>query len=337
MAALGPGGIRDPWNRFRFGLVLISTVLVGGTVGYLLLGLSVLEALYQTVITVTTVGYGEIGPVSDGYRVFTIGLLLTGTGTVFYTLGVLLETLVEGRLNESFRRRRLQRNIDQLEGHTVVCGYGQVGRAITAELARDGASVVIVDRDPDLVADVGMLVHGNATDDDVLLEAGIERAAALVVAMDTDAANVYVTLSARSLRKDLFIVARASDEHAEPKLYQAGADRVVNPHRIGGTRMAAMVMQPTVAEFLDMVMHDRELSVRLEELAVDGRSSFRRKTLRQCRIRERTGASVLAVRGAAGDLNHNPQPDSRVEVGDVIIALGTEDQLRRLVELNESG
>ncbi|MDY7102202.1 MAG: potassium channel protein [Actinomycetota bacterium] len=337
MASFGPDGIRDPWNRFRFGLALITAVLVGGTIGYVLLDLTLLEALYQTVITVTTVGYGEIGPVSDEYRVFTIILLLTGTGTVFYTLGVLLETLVEGRLNESFRRRRVARNIQELDGHTVVCGYGQVGRAIAAELVRDGTEVVIVDRDPDMDADDGMLVHGNATDDDVLLQAGIERAAALVVAMDTDADNVYVTLSARSMRKDLFIVARASDEHAEPKLYQAGADRVVNPHRIGGTRMAAMVMQPTVADFLDMVMHDRELSVRIEELPVDARSPFRRKTLRQCRIRERTGATVLALRTSTGDLNHNPQPDSRLDAGDVVIALGTEEQLRLLFELNTSG
>ena len=236
---------RDPWTRFRAGLIGLVVVLVFGTGGYTVLGLGLLDSVYQTVVTVSTVGFRELGDVGHRYQFFTIILIMFGTGTALYTLGVLLETLFEGHLNDQFGRRRMQKEIDGLRDHIVVCGYGQVGQAIAAELSGAGREVVVIDRRVDLGPDLLMMVAGEATDDEVLARAGLGRARTLILALDSDADNLYVTLTARAMRSDLFIVARANSSAADPKLRRAGADQVVNPHEIGGHRMAALALEPT--------------------------------------------------------------------------------------------
>ena len=322
--------IADPWGRFRVGVTLLSLVLVVGTIGYMILGLDPLDASYQTVITISTVGYREIGDVDARYQLFTMVLILFGTGTSLYTLGVLLETLFEGRLDDQFRRRRMQRNIDRLVGHVIVCGYGQVGRAIIDEVCRAGQGVVVVDRDEGGVEeDDLMVVTGEATDDAVIATAGIDRAKTLVVALDSDADNLFVVLSARSQRPDLFIVARSNLSSASPKLFQAGADRVVNPHEIGGSRMAAMVLQPDVTDFLDVVMHDRELEVRLTEVRLEGASPLAETSLAAAQIHENTGSTLLAVR-RDDQFMTNPPSALVLRLDDVLIALGTPEQLSTL-------
>ncbi len=318
------------------GLALLGLVLVAGTAGYLVLGLSLLDAVYQTVITISTVGYREIGEVDALYQVFTTVLIIFGTGTALYTLGVLVETLFEGRLDDQFRRRRMQRRIERYAGHVVLCGYGQVGSSIARELSRAGRDVVVVDRDVDVEGDPELaFVVGEATDDEVLERAGLSRASTLVLALDSDADNLYVTLTARSERPDLFIVVRTNDPSAEAKLRRAGADRVVNPHEIGGARMAALVLQPDVAEFLDVVMRDRGLEVRLAEVPVGRGSPFADRTIAECRCRERSGATLLAVR-RDGEFVTNPDSSFEIRSGDVLIALGTADQLDALRELVRS-
>jgi voltage-gated potassium channel len=312
--------------------LLLVAVLTVGTIGYALLGLSLLDSLYQSVTTVTTVGFRELSEPTVGFRVFTIVLVLLGAGTVLYTLGVLLEALVEGRLSDQWGRRRMQRELDELDGHVIVCGWGRVGRAIAANLP--GRPVVVIDRDPERVESVrGLSVEGDATDDEVLRSAGIERASALVAALSADADNLYVTLSARQLRPDLFIVARARMESAEAKLLQAGADRVVNPQSIGGARMAALVGQPHVAAFLDLVMHDGSLEFRLAEVDVVAGSPVVGQSLRDAHLRDTSGALVLAMRAADGTFRTNPPPDEVMAAGDVLIAIGTEVQLKALQAL----
>ena len=324
-------GGQDPWGRARLGLLVLLCILVIGTIGYLALGLGTLEALYYTVVTVSTVGFSEPpGQTDDAYRIFTILLILFGTGTVLYILGVLLEILIEGRLTDEFRRQRMQRQIEKLTGHVIVCGYGQVGRAIADALRIEGRTVVVVDRVIRAVGDVELSVEGDATDDEVLIAAGVERANTVVVAMDHDTDNLFATLSARSIRDDLFIVARATAQSSESKLRRAGADRVVNPHEIGGTRMAAFVLQPHVAEFLGVVMQDNELSLRLEEFEVREDSPCRGVNLATCSFREETGSSVLAIRSAAGEFDTNPADSTVLEPGDVLLAFGTEEQLEAL-------
>jgi len=326
-----------PWRRVELGLSLLTGVLVASTVAYVLLGLEPLDALYQTVITVFSVGFSEQGVVTTAYKVVTIVVVLIGTGTVLFTLTMVIDALVEGRLSEEIGRRRMQQRLDRLRGHVVVCGMGQVGSALVQELRHEGQLVVAVDRSPAVLEGVGLqTVLGDATHDDVLVHAGVERASTLVVAMNSDADNLYVTLSARALNPKLFIVARANEANAEPKLRQAGADRVVNPHRMSGTRMAALVTQPHVADFLDVVMHDRELEVRLAEVTVVPGSAFIGKTLTDCAVRERSGATVVAIR-RNGFFDTNPAPGTVLAADDVIIALGTSEQLQALRTLPGAG
>lgn len=313
-------------------LVLVAVTLAG-TAAYMVLGLSALDALYQTVTTISTVGFREYGDIDAAWKITTLVVILVGAGTALYTLGVFLETLVEGRLTDRLGRRRTQRRIAAMDGHVIVCGWGRVGRTIAAHLQGAGAEVVVVDNDPSRVALVdGPAVEGDATDDNVLRAAGIERAATLIAALSTDADNLYITLSARALRPDLFIVARARTEASEPKLAQAGANRVVNPQKIGGARMAALAIQPAVADFLDVVMHDGSLEFRLGEVPLQPGSALVGRTLRDTQIRDRTGALILAVRDTEGTFLTNPSPEVVLRADELLIAVGTEVQLKALAE-----
>ena len=322
-------------QRLQRSLLLLSAITGVGIVGYRMLGLTPLDSLYQTVVTVATVGYREVGPdgadPSAAYRLFTMFLVLSGVGTALYTLGVLLETLVEGTLTDQLWRRRMQRTIAEMSDHVIVCGWGRVGRRIAHDIATAGRDVVVIDIDPERTAEIDLpFIEGDATDDGILSAASIETASALVAALDTDAANLYVTLSGRSARPDLFIVARARLDSAEAKLMQAGADRVVNPQHIGAGRAAALVLQPAVADFLDVVMHDGSLEFRLAEINVEDGSPIAGMSLRDAHIRDRTGALVLAMRDGTGAFRTNPPPDTRIEPGEVLIAIGTAGQLKAL-------
>ena len=320
----------DLWRRLRTALVVLLAVLTAGTIGYMAIGLNFLDALYQTVVTVSTVGYREVGEVDNQYQIFTITLILFGAGSVLYTIGVLIETLVEGRLTSEFGRRRMERTIETLQGHIVVCGWGQVGQAISTQLLDEGADVVVIDRREELGDFHYLNICGDATDDGVLASAGVERAKALVVALDSAADNVYVTLSARALNANIFIVARATSSEAEPKLFRAGADRVVNPHQLGGAHMAALVTQPNVAEFLDIAMRDREIALTIIEVTVPAGCSLLDKPLREAEL---GGVTILAMRERSGRFVHHPDLSMSPGPGDVLIALGTTEEhaeLRRL-------
>lgn len=323
--------VRDTTRRARVALSALVLVIAGGTLGYVLFGFTLLDAAYQTVTTVTTVGFMEVRPLRAAERVFTMVLIVFGVGTVLYALGALFEVLLEGHLRDQYGRRRMERSIGDMSGHVIVCGWGRVGRALAGFVQGAEHPVVVIDTDITRLEDIGLpYVVGDATEDDTLRRAGIERARALVAALDTDAGNLFVTVSARALHPDLFIVARARLDTTEEKLRRAGADRVVNPQRIGGARMAAFVLQPNVAEFLDVVMHDGSLEFRLEEVRVPAGSGIVGTSLRDAHVRDRTGALVLALRHADGTFTTNPEPDARVAAGDVLIAVGTATQLRAL-------
>jgi len=323
--------VRDPFRRVRIGLAALVLVLAAGTVGYVVLGYGFLDAAYQSVVTVTTVGYGPQHRLDGPGKVFTIGLILFGAGTALYSFSVVFELLIEGHMRDLVRRRTMERNIARMSGHVVVCGWGRVGREVAASLVAAGREVVVVDRDPARVGEVSHAwVNGDVTDDATLVRAGVARAGALVAALDTDADNLYVTLAVRAMRPDIQIIARARNESSEPKLRRAGADRVVNPQQLGGDRMAAMVTQPHVVDFVDVVMHDGELEFRLEELAVSPNSPLTGNTLHAVQLRDRTGALVLAIRRPDGTFATNPSPDLTIEAGDVLIGVGTAAQLDAL-------
>jgi len=318
-------------------LTALVAVTVFGTVGYLLLGFTLLEAVYQTVTTVATVGFREVQPLSTAGMIFTIVLIVVGVGTVLYNLGVILETITEGQLRQHLERRRMDRRIAALRGHVIICGYGRVGRAATDFLVSGGHEVVVVDADPARLADLPPeTVHlvGDVTEDRVLREAGLEHARAVVVALDNDADTVYATLSARAMRPDVVIVARARTTDSKAKLHLAGATRAVNPQRIGGRRLAVFALQPHVAEFFDVVLHDESIDWRVEQVPVAAESSVAGQSLGGLRLRERTGALLLAVRRSPEDvLEPNPPDELVVPAGAVLIALGTQAELAALADL----
>ncbi len=325
--------MRYPFRRVRIGLSALALVLVAGTVGYLFLGFDLLNSLYQTVTTVTTVGFTSPRPLGPGTKTFTIALILVGVGTALYTFSAVLEVLIEGHMRDLVRRRKMERDIAQMSGHVIVCGWGRVGREVARFLVSAGKQVVVIDRDLERLAVVPYAsVHGDVTDDEILRQGGIERAATLVAALDTDADNLYVTVAAKSMQPDLQIIARARNESSESKLVRAGADRVVNPQKLGGDRMASFVTQPLVVDFVDVVMHDGTLEFRLEELAVSTTSSLSGSTLRSAQLRDRTGALVLAIRRPDGMFVTNPSPEDVIEAGDVLISVGTAEQLAALAE-----
>ena len=316
-------------RRLYIGLTGLLLVLVAGTIGYIGFGLSLLDALFQTVITVSTVGFGEARPFSSGEKVFTIVLIFVGVATAAYTFGVGIDTLVEGYLDGTFGRRRMERRIGAMRGHMILCGWGRVGQAIARRAG--GADMVVVDASAGRLGTVsGPYVHGDATSEEVLRAAGIDRARVLVTALNTDADNLYVTLTARSMAPGLFIVSRAGSEAAVGKLVQAGADRVVNPQDLGGARMAALAFQPHVAEFLDVIMHDGSLEFRLEEVEVPAGSPLAGQTLRSARIHDRTGTLVLAMRHPGREFRTNPPPTAQVAAGEILIVIGDSGQVAAL-------
>ena len=321
----------DPFRRVRIALGALGLVLVIGTTGYLALGFRLLDAIFQTISTITTVGFTSPRPLGAGDKAFTIFLILGGVGTTLYAFSAVLELLVDGHMRSRVRRRRVDRAIERMNGHVIVCGWGRVGSEVARFLVNAGWEVVVVDRDPERLADLPYpTVLGDVTDDDVLRRAGIERAATLVAALDTDADNLYLTVAGKSLRSDLQIIARARSQSSELKLTRAGADRVVNPQQLGGDRMASFVTQPHVVDFVDVVMHDGSLLFRLGETRLAADSALAGKSLRSAHLRDETGALVLAIRRPDGSFVTNPTPEESLLAGDVLISVGTDDQLRAL-------
>ncbi len=299
--------------------------------GYVAFGYGVLDAVFQTVITVTTVGFGEVHRFGTGQKVFTIVLILTGVGSAAYSFTVSVETLLEGYLADEFGRRRMERQLRQLRGHVVLCGWGRVGRAIASSLRSSKVEVVVIDSSAERAGTVdGPSLCGDATDEDVLRAAGIDRAAALITALNGDADNLYVTLTARSMCPDLFIVSRTASQSAIVKLLQAGANRVVNPQDLGGARMAALATQPDVAEFLDVVMHDGSLEFRLEQVDVPPGSPLAGQTLSSARVHAHSGALVLALRHPGQEFRTNPEPEAQISGGDVLVVIGNAKQIDAL-------
>jgi voltage-gated potassium channel len=324
-------------RRIGLALTALAGVTVFGTVGYLLLGFTFLEALYQTVTTVATVGFREVRPFGTGAQIFTIVLIVLGVGTALYTFGVLMEGVIEGHLRQHLERRRMDARIAALRGHVIICGYGRVGASAEDFLRAGGQPVVVIDNDPERLARLRpevLRLEGDVNDDAVLRRAGIERARAVIIALENDADTVYATLSARAMCPNTVIVSRARTTGSKRKLELAGATRAVNPQRIGGRRLAAFALQPDVAEFLDVVMHDDNLDWRIQQVPIAEGSALAGQDVATMRIGERTGALLLAVRRSPGEpLEPKPAADTVVPAGSVLIALGSPEELEALIAL----
>jgi voltage-gated potassium channel len=324
-------------TRFLPIAAVLGAIVMAGTVGFMLIeGWGALDSLYMTVITISTVGFREVRPLSPGGQLFTTGLILAGVGAVAFLLREMGQHIISGELHGTLRRRRMQHSIDALKGHYIVCGYGRVGMEAATNLRQLGKTCVVVEQldDTSLDHDGVLHVRGDAAEDEVLKEAGIERAAGLVTATGDDPTNLFITVSAHALRTDLVIVARANNPSAEAKLLRGGANHVISPHTIGGRRIATQLLYPGVTDFLDVVMHSGDLELWLEEYMVWTNADLHGKTVAEAEVRSRTGSNVLAVRRSdGGSVLTNPPMDMRFEPGDVLIALGTRDQLRGLGKL----
>lgn len=322
-------------GRLRLALAIVATVFIAGTIGYWVLGLSVLDAAYQTVTTVTTVGFREVEEFGTTEKIFTMVLIVVGVSTVLYTFTLAVQTVIEGELRQFVGRRRMDRELGALANHTVVCGWGRVGRAIAHDLHETGHRVVVVDADAERVKDIPYpVVVGDATLNSTLMQARLGHAKSLIAALQGDAENLFVTLSGRAINPELFIVARVREDESAAMLMHAGADRVVNPQELGAARMASFIAQPNVAEFVDVVMHERSLEFRMREFEVVPGSYLAGKTIRDVDFLENSGALVLALRTPGGAFVTNPKGTTVIEPEHVIIAVGTDADLRRLAALN---
>ncbi len=320
----------------------IASVLCVGTLGYRAIeGWPLLEAFYMTVITVTTVGFAEVHPLSPVGRLFTVLLIAAGVGTAAYAASQVAERVLEAGLTNAFERRRQKRMLAQMSGHYIVCGYGRLGRIAAQELLSQGAQVVVVDPDPNNVALCASqriaCVQGSATEDAVLREAGVERARGLLATHDSDAENVYIVLSARALNPQLFIVARVELEESEPKLIRAGANRVLAPYAIGAKRMAALALRPTVVHFLDVITNAQDLQLWMEEVPIGPASPLANMTLAELDVQRRTGALIVAFVSPEGRVITNPPQETVLSPGSKLIALGRTAQVRMLCELAATG
>jgi voltage-gated potassium channel len=298
-------------------------------------GWSPIDAIFMTMITISTVGYGEVNPLGHAGRVFSIFLIVGGVSGGLFVLTAFIEYIVEGKLGLARRRRQMKAKKD----HFILCGYGRVGKEIAHTFSEEGIPFVIVDNRQDnfaMAKEHGYLcLQGDATSDKVLIEAGIERARGLVAAMGSDAENIYITLSARGLRPDLFIEARASNKEAETKLKRAGADRVVSPSSIGARRMAMLALRPAVADFIDSVTYRRGQELLMENIIVDSKSPLAGLTIEA--IHKRVKTVTLAISKKSGKLLANPPNDATIEVGDRLIIMGTPKELTALECFCEGG
>ncbi|MBP7962166.1 MAG: potassium channel protein [Caldilineaceae bacterium] len=317
---------------------LFAGLMMVGTVSYILIeGWSWQDSLFMTVITLSTVGFGEVRPLSNGGEIFTIGLIVMGVGGAAYTFSTVADYIVAGELRGILRRQRMQKKINQLTDHFIVCGYGRVGKRVALDLKDNGADVVLVESDPESAVSMEknnfLFVMGDASDDVVLRQAGIERAKGFCSCLPSDADNVFAVLTARTLNRGLTIIARADKVHSERKLLVAGANHVISPHAIGGHRMASQLLHPNVMEFLDVVMRQGNLELWIEEVVVHHGSDLEDHTLADGRIRTRTGANVLAVRRPDGTTFTDPGGSFTLQYEDCLIALGTPEQLMSLADL----
>jgi voltage-gated potassium channel len=323
----------ESFRHLKIAVVWVLGVLILGTVGYMLIEhLSFVDALYTTVDMMATVG-SIAHPLSTAGRLFTVLVLVLGVGSLLYAFGVGMEFMIEGHLNKAIRRRFMHRKIDALRDHYIVCGYGRVGSQIAEDFAARKVPFVIIDEKEELIErciERGYLVvEGDATSDEVLREAGIQRAKCLLAATDNDANNIYITLSARHLNQKLFIVARANHDETEEKLKLAGADRVISPYTIGGHRMATLALQPAVVEFLDAITRAGNIELAVQEVILSPASSLIGKTMAVAQNTMKDGTMIVALK-KEGKLLTGTRTQLSIEAGDAIIVVGAPEQLASL-------
>lgn len=315
-------------------LGMLAVIIASGTFGYHLLeGWHWLDAFYMTIITLTTVGFGEVHPLSDGGKVFTAGLLVLGVGTVAYGIGTLAEDLVAGTLGRVLRRSSVEA-IESVKGHVIICGYGRIGRYLARLLTNEKMALVVIERDASksaaAVGDGHIVAEGDATDEEVLMRAGVSRARGVIAGLGSDAENLFVTLTVRELNPNCRIVARAEDPGSEKKLQRAGAHKVVSPLRMGSMRMSQAVVRPDIVDFLEVATETPELDLIMEGVPVEEESRLVGQTLADSGIGRELQLIIFAIKRSSGEMLFNPMASTTIEAHDTLITMGEAERIDRL-------
>ena len=332
----------DPVRHLRFSIAALVTVIAFGTLGYAMIeDWQAFDALYMTIITLATVGFREVHELSPEGKVFTIVLIISGTGIIAYTLSSLIQFTLEGQLRKILGRKKLESRIGKLRDHYIICGYGRIGHLICREFQSRPTPFVVVEQNPNhierLEREGYMYVEGDATDDETLQAAGIEHAKGLITAVTSDTDNVYITLTARGLNPKLFILARAGEEGAEKKLMRAGASKVISPYTIGASRMAQAILRPSVVDFIELATASEHLALQIEEIRIAADSVLAGKNLINSGIRQSMGIIIVGIKESDGKMTFNPPPEKNIEPNSVLIILGERPAISKLEKIAGGG
>jgi voltage-gated potassium channel len=328
------------YYRFFTPLIIMLTLWLIGTIGYVLIdNYTWFDAFYMTIITVATVGYGEVEPLSNAGKIFTAFLILTSFGTFAYAVSSITKFVFDGEFNDFYKNRKLNASIEKLSDHVIICGYGRNGRQAAQVLKKHNQRFVVVENDQKLTSTLNhkfseLVLFGDGTQDEILIKAGIMRAKALITTLPVDADNVFIVLTARNLNKNLTIISRASEDNSDTKLKIAGANNVIMPDRVGGAHMASLVMKPDVIEFIDTITAEGGNNISLEEISFTNMpEALKDKTLKDLEIRNKSGANIIGFKTATGEYIVNPSADTRIIANSKLFVLGTPEQIIVLKQL----
>jgi voltage-gated potassium channel len=330
--------MKTPIERLWRGGIVLAAIFVVSVLGYHFLGdYPWIESVWMVVVTIASVGFGERSTQPWYMQLFTVAVVLLGISAAGYTFGGFLQLLLAGELEEVLGHRKMKQEIDRLSGHTIICGFGRIGRTLADDMARHHQRFVIIEQNEEHLAaarEAGYLcLHGDATEDELLLAAGCHRAKALITGLPNDAANVFITLTARNINRDLLIVARAEHGSSERKLRQAGADKVVLPSSIGAQLMSRMIMRPTTADLMELVAEQGNLNVQLDEMLISTACQLLGKSIRETNAHSQFRLLVLAIKQASGKMIFNPEAEYKLEIGDIIILMGKKSDIERFCQV----
>jgi len=325
-------------KRIKWAIIFLLSVFVIGIGGFMVIeGWNFFDSLYMVVITLATVGFGETHPLTFHGRIFTIVLILVWAGIGFYALSSIIQPIIEGEIRKVLGRKKLEKEIRNLKDHYIVCGFGRMGNYISQELRNASVSYIIIEKDEHLREKLErenyLYLYGNASEDEVLIEAGVKKARGLVAVVASDADNVYITLTARQLNPNLFILARSTNESSERKLQQAGANKVISPYQMGAVRMVQAILRPAVLDFIEIAFHGKSMELQCEEFLVKPTSSLVGSSLQEAEIRKNLGVIIVAIKETSGKMVFNPSRDVRINAGDTLITLGEKKDLVRLEKI----
>jgi voltage-gated potassium channel len=325
-------------NNLKIALMIIVTLILAGTIGFHFIeGWDVLESFYTTVMTLTTIGYGDFVPRTHGGMLFTVLLVIFGVGTMLYTVGLVAQIMVEGRLTMLLGRGKMEKTIDKMKNHYIVCGCGRIGYLICKELAAEKVDFVVVDNNPEVIQKIGeegfVYFRGDAIHDKSLIGAGIKRARGIVCVLPSDAQNLYVILTAKELNPDIWILSRSEEEESEHRLLRAGANRVMSPYTLGGNRMAMAILRPAMLDFIEITTRRQSLELRMDELEICDGSPLIGKSLEDSEIRQRYGLIIVAVKKDSGKMIFNPVANYVIQKGDKLIALGEDENVSKFSQV----